>query len=1330
MFVPRTCTEVSEANQTSQGKAKPLSDYESAGAYVLLGAPGAGKTREFRKEARREDARYREGARYVTARDFVVLDDPEWQGRTLFIDALDEMRVGCADGRTPLDRIRGKLQQLGKRRFRLSCREADWFDASDRTHLAQVSKDRKIRVLRLNPLSDGQVHKLLANRPDVACAAAFIKSAQDHGISSLLANPQSLDLLAKAVSSGSWPETRQQTFEMACRQLLREQNAEHLVGGGANASEQDMLKAAGHVCVLLLLGGHEGVSVNTAATRPGYIPLFQVADPRQEALKAALRTRVFTSSQHRAPAHRQIAEYLAGRHLAHLIAKGLPARRIIALMVGRDGGLVSGMRGLAAWLAAHSPQSRPDLIERDPFGAILYGDVKAFTTDEKRRLVQAIEQQAERDPLSLLLQHALDARWGDLATPDVEPIFRQVLTDAGENDVKGAVAQAILAALRRGASIPTLRPVLMDVVRNDQCWRLVRSTALDVYSRQHDGDCVAGELRQLLNDIKAGEVLDPGDELRGVLLMRLYPRWLTPSTICGHLADTSSVSSLYAHFWRSRVVDVSTDEQLGELLDALATNGIDLPSVQPLRTLPHRLLSRLLEHGAQINAVRLYEWLGLVAGTLDRNLGALMWDWLTARPQQYKALIDIAASHPEFDSVHVAAQRIPPCKKPSDFGLWCLSRATAAAEEETARYFLWHLFGCLGSGEGADGLSHQVVEARLSARPALLAWWRGLWEARDEAGTLAAQAMADDEEDLQRDRAEQHEATRDRQQRWQRYMRQHEAGIREECPPAVLDDLARAYFGLFEPGETPTTSLLAFLGDERLVELAIAALRATPRRSDLPDAADVIRRAAAGERHDLALPFLAALEELGPLDIGQPPLDQKGMRLALAIQINIPWPSSCWYDLALEQQPDLVAEVLIESCRAAFRRGETHIARKFDFAYEAVARRAIVPLLGMFPYRCKLDQLSTLRHLMAACNSLNSPSGDLVHLVQHKLSLRSMPVVQRLHWLCFGLMLAPEHYVPPLQEQMDMRSRSQHADLIVTLLNEGVVQPDRLHAYALGALIEAIGPHCRSSWPLGGGMVSTSMRATAMVHRLFDCLALSSSAAAASTLERLASNRALGRWTERLRQAAARHVDARREAEYRYASLDEVVRTLEGGPPANAADLAALATDYLEEIAKHTRDGNTSDWRQYWNTPTRGDWTPKVENHCRDRLLSELKIRLQNIGVDAQPEGTYADDGRADIRLSHGAVNVPVEITRNSHRDLWHAIEDQLIGKYAKDPGAQGHGIYLVFWFGQHHCRRHPAGGKPSSAAELAERLRETLTPEQARKITVVVIDVSDPRPN
>ena len=89
---------------------------------------------------------------------------------------------------------------------------------------------------------------------------------------------------------------------------------------------------------------------------------------------------------------------------------------------------------------------------------------------------------------------------------------------------------------------------------------------------------------------------------------------------------------------------------------------------------------------------------------------------------------------------------------------------------------------------------------------------------------------------------------------------------------------------------------------------------------------------------------------------------------------------------------------------------------------------------------------------------------------------------------------------------------------------------------------------------------------------------------------------------------------------------------------------------------------------------------------------------------------------------------MPVEIKKSDHRNLWSAIRNQLIAKYTRDPGACGHGIYLVFWFGKDCCQSPESGSCPGSAAELEKRLRDTLSPEEARMIRVCVIDVTDPR--
>ena len=178
----------SKAYRSTPGRSRPLGDFRESAAWVLLGAPGAGKTTVFTTEAERDDGHY------VTVRDFLTFDDkPEWRDATLFIDGLDEKRAGAKDGRTPLDAIRARLDALGCPGFRLSCREADWFGANDRTHLAGAASDGVIKVLRLDPLSDDDIREILARNFGIEDADAFVAMARERGIDALLANPQNLE---------------------------------------------------------------------------------------------------------------------------------------------------------------------------------------------------------------------------------------------------------------------------------------------------------------------------------------------------------------------------------------------------------------------------------------------------------------------------------------------------------------------------------------------------------------------------------------------------------------------------------------------------------------------------------------------------------------------------------------------------------------------------------------------------------------------------------------------------------------------------------------------------------------------------------------------------------------------------------------------------------------------------------------------------------------------------------------------------------------------------------------------------------------------------------
>ena len=168
--------------------------------------------------------------------------------------------------------------------------------------------------------------------------------------------------------------------------------------------------------------------------------------------------------------------------------------------------------------------------------------------------------------------------------------------------------------------------------------------------------------------------------------------------------------------------------------------------------------------------------------------------------------------------------------------------------------------------------------------------------------------------------------------------------------------------------------------------------------------------------------------------------------------------------------------------------------------------------------------------------------------------------------------------------------------------------------------------------------------------------------------------------------------------------------------------------DRLDEIGENIRRGSTSDWRQYWNVDSHNRPSQaKPEEACRDNLLSDLQEKLKPQGIDAQPEGRYANDKRADIRVACAGFNVPVEIKKNSHRKLWTSMQDQLIAQYAMDPDTDGYGIYLVFWFGEEKTRTPHERGYPDDPQKMKQWLEDPLSPEQARKISVCVIDVSKP---
>ena len=738
IYVPRTCTKVVQHhpdNPAERPRPKPLREFADRPAIVLLGAPGAGKTTAFKQEEKEQ------AGCYVTARDFVTFENrPEWRKQTLFIDGLDEIRAGTSDQRTPFDRIRAKLDNLGQPPFRLSCREADWFGATDRAHLESVSRNGKVLVLRLDPLSGEGIRKILGNR-GIKDVEDFISTARKRGIETLLENPQTLEMLVTAVAGGHWPETRAQTFELACRRLLSEHNLEHQLAAQQQHSDEVLLDAAGRLCALLLLSGRTGCHWMADQGDAEFISLSGISTPSQDILNRTIHTKLFNVENGlAAPIHRHIAEFLAGRHLAGLIANGLPVGRILALSTGEDGSLVSELRGLSAWLAAHSTLGRSIVIERDPQGVVLYGDVKRFSVNEKRLVLTYLEREAESVPWAIAKDRELNHRWGDLATADMSNLFADLLTNEPTNDARQAVVYAILTSLRQGHSLANLQPILMNLIRDQARWFVIRELALGAYIKRIGEDNQAKqELQNLLEDVHSGAVSDPDDQLLGSLLQNLYPLDLSPSDIGRYFRMPKNENFLgtYTYFWTSAFVrETKEPDQAAQALDSLVEhlcNGIPeninhrLPS--PMKKLPQLLLGtyfRQFDASNGLDKQRLFSWLHLSANVvIYGNFGdgaQAVKDWFSHHPEQYKAIFRMAVdrSVPFWQIDRFLFHATPP----RDFASWCIDQALKEGDNNLVLEYLDKAMGFLDASLRSNDLSPEVLEMRLAERPDLLNHYR------------------------------------------------------------------------------------------------------------------------------------------------------------------------------------------------------------------------------------------------------------------------------------------------------------------------------------------------------------------------------------------------------------------------------------------------------------------------------------------------------------------------------------------------------------------------------------------------------------------------------
>jgi hypothetical protein len=441
-----------------------------------------------------------------------------------------------------------------------------------------------------------------------------------------------------------------------------------------------------------------------------------------------------------------------------------------------------------------------------------------------------------------------------------------------------------------------------------------------------------------------------------------------------------------------------------------------------------------------------------------------------------------------------------------------------------------------------------------------------------------------------------------------------------------------------------------------------------------------------------------------------------------------------WFIHLVRQRPALVAEVLSLYAGATLKAGQDFVDSIFplehDADYRDVAIVAVPRLLKAFPLRARSGQLHHLKNLLKA--ALRYIPEQLPALVENKLSKKSLDVMQKVYWLAAAMLLDPGQYEALLWTHIGKSEvRANHLSGFLCDRYGGLSDDDALSVTTTGSLIERLEPHAVIEQPTSGSFtVSAAMRRGDHIRALINRLGVLATPEAKQEIDRLLGLPALHKLKQSLEAARHELKQRQRENEFHFPLPCEVAQVLANQAPSCVADLAALTIEHLDEIAVEIRQDNDDGFRAFWNIAHKKPPSQREENLCRDVLLTRLRARLEPFSIDSQPEGDYANDKRADIRVSYRSeLELPIEIKRDSNDSLWSALRRQLIGQYAIAPGAQGFGIYLVLWFGGERMPPATDGGKkPRSPENLRTRLEGQLDQMERQRIFVRVLDVSWPK--
>ncbi len=1289
---------------------------------VLLGDPGAGKTHLF------QSACEVESGSFYTAATFSIYAGKDDRNKIIYIDGLDEQRS------TTTNLIRDiikKLIEIKPSKIRISCRSADWLGETDLELFKPLfNKIGTTSVINLESLTECELNEILVSNYD-GDVQRFKLEAKTNKIESLLLNPQTLLMLITTVKSGVWPTSKTELYEQATQILLNEHNEKHL--SNQQCSTEDLINTAGILCVHLLFSN--SLALSTHINIKDHVSNFigEIKNVDVDIAQSVLSSKLFTSIGKNTffYSHRTIAEYLAAHWLTRKLNEGLSLTRVMNL-IGFEGFPTTELKGLYSWLVTLSNKIAPNLIFKDPFAVLSYGDPANLSSENKIILLNSLEKLSRDEPwfysyrdknkaLGTLSHKATIYKFVELLNSDITNVNLKLL---------------IINSIEYGFKYDEYIPLLFTLLENSNESYHVRFEAFNAILNLFP-ECISDVISSYHSKLKQD---NNALLLRARIIVTLYKDHFTTDDVLIYIGDylkdttTSAIGELWDFGNAFPIQDIPcllngisllfniSDESEGKRFEREITRAYSIMLEQVIAS-------------KTLTIENAFNWLTTLSLFKHRYYYSTdsedkpLQTWIKSNPNIVVDLFNFGLSKWDDKSIYSYWHR---------FDSICLN----SLDKQSFLTLIYQK--CLqGSYKESDLNDVLIICSMLAVSIEDRKTYSSILELSDtnEIWFNASRTWTYDELEPWRIEQNKHRLEQDSEEKdqinknridFKKNIKEIQAGKHE----GWLNHCASVYFS--HEGEfvelTPLERLDKEFGESNC-QAAIKGLISFLDSDCISSIEDIYTTHADSQYYPHWYTYMAAMDLKWQQTPNVKEYANEAIKKIILLDAVCQSPQMHgnsdinWVNNFIKEFPELAIETYYQLAKHELQQKRQNTFGISKLVYSKLIKFDIkieffIKLLSSFPNMYLQDLKNILKQLITEPKIY----GNLAKLANKVLTVRNkVKNENRGYWLATLFITCPEsgysrfknyfiknnNIIWSLQSLMGKREAK-------------VIFSNSLYYKNLIGLLGSKFPNANHPRGVSRGSYNP-WDASDFIKSLMSRLSTFPDDNTTEYFQQLLENKKLNSYFDEIRDVQVNQINLNRQNKYEQLNWLQVIDVLSNQEPASSRDLFLYSLDLLKDIQHSIKYTNTDIYKAFWNENPRGQiTTPKCEESCRDRLLDLIRTQLSFLNLNAEPEGHMAQDKRADIILSKGNdLILPFELKCESHSKLWDAQTNQLMHLYSSDVRADGYGIYVVFWFGK-KTLKNPFNKKSliKSVTELSTVLKR-LSPNE--KIRPFVLDVSKP---